>query len=363
MYRNSATVNKVWKQFLLEAGARIDNGQVYGFAEPADEVRAAANGNILAELSSLALIHAQGGDARDFLQSQLSNDINAVDHGHTQLSAYCSPKGRMFAIFQILQRDDGYLLQLPAALEESVLKRLRMYVLRANVTLDPVSDELPRIGVCGPTVTDSLREALGEVPANINESRQSGAVTVVRLPGPHPRFELVAEAEALIDLWPALQKTATPVGPAAWAWLDIMTGVPTIAPETVEAFVPQMANLDLLDGINFKKGCYPGQEIVARMRYLGKLKQRMYRAHLAGDAIPSAGDRVYAPDFPGQAAGAVTAAQPCPTGGYDLLVVVQISSAAAGELHLGKPDGPLLTLEDLPYDIPASQQQDKSGTP
>ncbi len=140
-----------------------------------------------------------------------------------------------------------------------------------------------------------------------------------------------------------------------WAWLDIMAGIPSVHPGTNEEFVPQMANLEVVGGVNFKKGCYPGQEIVARMQYLGKLKQRMYRAHFAGEVAPRPGDAIYAPDFPGQSAGTVVEAQPSPDGGYDLLAVIQISSADAGELHFGSETGPRLTLQ-LPALFPSCQR-------
>jgi hypothetical protein len=125
-----------------------------------------------------------------------------------------------------------------------------------------------------------------------------------------------------------------------------------IVAATQEQFVPQMVNLEVIGGVSFQKGCYPGQEIVARMQYLGKLKQRMYRAHLAGEVAPNPGDAIYAPDFPGQSAGTVVEAQPSPDGGYDLLAVIQISSAAAGKLHLGSETGPPLTLQSQPYSRP-----------
>ncbi|MDO8706971.1 MAG: hypothetical protein Q7J84_18745, partial [Sulfuricaulis sp.] len=134
----------------------------------------------------------------------------------------------------------------------------------------------------------------------------------------------------------------------------IMAGIPSVHPGTIEEFVPQMANLEAVGGVNFKKGCYPGQEIVARMQYLGKLKQRMYRAHVAGDVVPRPGDSIFAPDFPGQSAGTVVDAQAAPDNGYDLLAVIQISSAAAGKLHLASETGARLTLQSLPYSIPAS---------
>jgi hypothetical protein len=177
----------------------------------------------------------------------------------------------------------------------------------------------------------------------------AGGVTVLRLRGPHPRFEIIGPYTDIQGLWSEL--ALTPVGASAWAWLDIMAGVPTVLPATVEAFVPQMTNLELIGGVNFKKGCYPGQEIVARTHYLGRLKQRMYRAHVDSPQAPKAGDPIYAPNFGEQAAGTVVDAQPAPGGGFDLLAVVQIASADAGVLSLQAPNGPPLALHTLPYSL------------
>jgi folate-binding protein YgfZ len=234
---------------------------------------------------------------------------------------------------------------------ENTLKRLRMFVMRAKVTLESVEAELVSIGLSGPDAKTILTNAAGFAPSGDNGCETREDVTIMSLPGPHPRYEIIAPTAVVQTLWENLKSKATPVGPAVWAWLDIMAGIPSVHPETNEEFVPQMANLEAVGGVNFKKGCYPGQEIVARMQYLGKLKQRMYRAHVAGDTTPRPGDSIYAPDFPGQSAGTVVEAQPSPDGGYDLLAVIQISSAEAGELHLGSETGPKLSLQPLPYSV------------
>jgi len=260
----------------------------------------------------------------------------------------------MLAIFRLFRRGNDTLLQLPAALLENTLKRLRMFVMRAKVTLENVDAELVSIGLSGPDAKKILTEVAGFAPSGDNGCETREDVTIMNLSGPHPRYEIIAPTAAVEILWESLKSKATLVGPAVWAWLDIMAGIPGIHPETNEEFVPQMANLEIVGGVNFKKGCYPGQEIVARMQYLGKLKQRMYRAHFAGEVAPRPGDAIYAPDFPGQSAGTVVEAQPSPNGGYDLLAVIQISSAEAGELHLGSETGPQLMLQSLPYSLPAS---------
>ncbi len=340
-----------WKSFLESQGAVFANNQVRDFGHASEERRAAAQGTILADLSDTALIRARGADVQTFLNGQFSNDLKQLDAVHSQLAAWCSPKGRMLAIFRILRRGDDYLLQLPAALQADMLKRLRMYVLRAKATLDSMDEELRAIGLSGPIAEKILTTHTGFLPEGENGCATQGDLTILRLPGIHPRFEIIAPVPAAKKLWEILKAEATMTGPGVWAWLDIMAGIPTVLPTTSEAFVPQMANLELIGGVNFKKGCYPGQEIVARMQYLGKLKQRMYRAQVTCDTAPQPGDAIYAPNFPGQSAGTVVDAQPSPEVGYDLLAVIQISSVTAGELHLGSETGPRLSLHPLPYAV------------
>lgn len=346
-------MNESWKSFIRNQGAVLEDGHVRHFGDAAQERRAAAQGSILADLSNLALIRARGADALNFLNGQLSNDVRQLDESRSQLASWCSPKGRMMVVFRLFRRGEDILLQLPAVLKDDILKRLRMFVMRAKVTLDSADEELTAIGLSGPDAENLLKEATGFAPENENGCETRDGTTIMRLTGPHPRFQIVAPTDAVMKLWEQLKSSARPAGPPVWAWLDIMAGIPGVYPETYEAFVPQMANLEILGGVNFKKGCYPGQEIVARMHYLGRLKQRMYRAHLDGATVPRPGDSIFAPDFPDQAAGTVVDAQPSPDKGYDMLAVIQISSAAGGVLHLHNENGPNLALQSLPYPLPA----------
>ena len=338
-----------WESSLKTRGAIIADGRVLHFGAPAAETTRALTGDVVADLSHLALIRARGTDALTFLQGQLSNDIKQVS-GRTQLHAYCNAQGRMLALLRAFARGGETYLQLPAALREQTLKRLKMFVLRAQVSLEP-ADDLAAVGVSGPQVPAMLARAGLTWPLAQDAAITVAETTVVRLPGPHPRAQLLAAPDVLAKFWDALPAEFSPVGVAAWAALDVAAGVPQVYPETLEAFVPQMLNLDRLGGISFTKGCYPGQEIVARMHYLGRLKQRMYRAHVAATAPVKPGDPLYAPDFGAQAAGTVVEAHAAPAGGYDLLAAIQISSVQAGDVRHGLPDGPALTWLPLPYSL------------
>lgn len=339
-------MQQAWREFLIRTGAVLGEYGVSRFDDTRAESAQAAAGDIIADLSHLSLLRARGTDTAAFLQAQLSNDLELLQSS-SQLHAYSNAQGRMLAIFRVFQHADAFLLQLHGSLLLSTLKRLQMFVLRARVTLDSADAELGRIGLSGPNLGRLLGRLdlpLPEAPAGARSRR---GLVILRLPGVHPRCQIVGPVEILQDLWERLPE-CRPVGAPAWRWLDIIAGVPNLYPATVEKFVPQMANLDLLGGISFNKGCYPGQEIVARMQYRGHLKQRLYRAHLAGASMsqpmPQPGDTLFAPNFPGQGAGTVVDAQAAPEGGSDLLAVIQISSVENGELHWGSADGPRLTI-------------------
>lgn len=345
-------MNQAWLTFLQTQGAVVEDGQVRHFGHPADERIAAAEGTALIELSPLSLIRARGAEALAFLGGQLSNDVRWVDETHSPLAAWCNPRGRVIALLRAFHRGADYYLLLPATLQATVLGRLRTFVLRAKVVLDSADEELVAFGVAGPRAEALLRETAGVSPAGADACITRNGTTVVRVSTTPARFLVAAPVAVAGALWQRLRASARPVAADRWTWLDITAGVPQIYPETSEAFVPQMLNLELLGGVDFKKGCYPGQEIVARLHYRGGLKQRMYRLHADSAALP--GTPVYAPESPGQAAGTVVDAAVAPAGGFDLLAVLPIAAAAAQEeWRLAGEAGPVLRLLSLPYALPA----------
>jgi len=341
-----------WKTFLQAAGGVIAEGRVLHFGAPEREVQAVDNANLLTDLSHLGLIAVSGPDAQTFLHSQFTHDVRAVSDAHSQLNAYCSPKGRVLAVFRLFKRADVYYLALPHELVDAVLKRLRLFVLRTQVQLSDASAALAHIGLAGPTAEDSLRTLMGSLPAHVNDSTHipyaGGTLTILRVPGPTARFEIIGDVAPVKTLWQALAAHAMPVGAAPWALLDIQSGIPTIHSATADVFVPQMINLELIDALSFTKGCYPGQEIVARTQYLGTLKRRMVRAQVESDGVPQPGTALYTAHSE-QRVGEVVDAQPAPHGGYQLLAVVQIASAAADEVRLQSQQGPVLRFMELPY--------------
>lgn len=336
-----------WKDFLINAGAEFGEAGVESFGNPEREKRVATTGNILCDLSHRGLISVYGEDAQSFLQGQFSNDLRQVDAGHSQLNSYCTPKGRMLANFRLFLRGETYYLRMPREMVEPMLKRLHMYVLRSKVTLEDADDALVRFGYSGPEAAAELAEAAGQAPEQVDDVVESRGLTILRVAGPHPRFEIYGELEPAARLWERLNVRAAPVGAGPWALLDILAGIPTIYPQTSEAFVPQMANMHLIGGVSFKKGCYPGQEVVARMQYLGRLKRRMYRLHLETDTRPEPGTEIFGAGE--EAVGRIVDAQPHPDGGIEALAVLQIEAAEGGALRVGAPQGPQARLGELPY--------------
>ena len=304
----------------------------------------------LNDLTHFGLIQLEGEDAMQFLQGQFTNDMRQVTEQHSNLSGWCSAKGRMLANFRVMRQEGGYLLQTPLTQVEPVIKRLRMFVLRSKVTITDVSDQWARFGLTGDCAEALLQAYFPTLPEAANETLAQGDTLLIRLPGNIPRFELIGPATRLIEIWQSCESQATVMDSNFWALQEIRAGIPTVYPETSEAFVPQMANMQLIDGVSFTKGCYTGQEVVARMQYLGKLKRRMYLAHVKSEIAPKPGDVLFAQESTsGQGAGKVVDAQPAGDG-YDLLAVIEIDSVSLNTVRVGE-NGPALEILELPYEF------------
>jgi folate-binding protein YgfZ len=289
------------------------------------------NGSV--RLTDWGVIRALGADARTFLHGQLTQDMLNLAPGQARLAGYCSAKGRLLASFVVWSRGpEELLLACSADLLATTLKRLSMFVLRAKCKLSDASAEVPLFGLVGDLPGDSLA---------IWGHRSAPVADLLRLPD---------AAGRLRHLWAGAGAPALPMlALDDWHWLEVQSGVPRIVADTVEQFVPQMVNLELVGGVNFQKGCYPGQEVVARSQYRGTLKRRAFV--FDSDAAAQAGQELFAGSDPGQPAGMVTAAAPHPDGGYSLLAETKIA-ALEGSLHLGSAEGPLLRPTALPYAFP-----------
>lgn len=346
-------MNPEWQTFLSSRGAApTANG---GIEFPGAQPSACS----LHDLSHLGLIAVSGADAETFLQGQLTNDVREISDEHSQLSSHCSPKGRMLASFRIWRQRETYFLQPTGERVADLVKRLKMFVLRSAVTIDDLSDGPARIGLAGDCAVAALQAAGLPVPAEIADLKADGELVVIRLPGPAPRFEIIAPVERMTGLWDTFCEQAQAGGRDDWALMDIRAGIPSVYNATADAFVPQMANMQLVDGVSFTKGCYTGQEVIARMQYLGKLKRRMYHAEVQTVEPPRPGDALHASASTSeQASGRVVDARPAGTGRFELLAVVEVAATESGEVRLGDANGPVLSFEPPPYGFPAEAQPD-----
>ncbi len=321
-------------------------------AEPAGtadaDLRAARSGSVLALLGHLGVLQFSGEDAETFLQGQLSCDVAEVGLRSSAYGAYCSPKGRMLANFVLWREETGFCMALSRDIASSIQKRISKFVLRANVRISDASDTIVLAGAAGPKADHALREVFSDFPEQPNEvSRRPDTGTVIK--GKDGRYLLVLLPPSAVALRRRLANVLVPVGAHAWRWLDIRNGVPLVTAATQDQLVPQMANFELLGGVSFTKGCYTGQEVVARMQHLGKLKRRMFPANVAAQA--KAGDPLYSEDLGDQTGGIVVNAEASPDGGYDLLAVVQTASREGSTVHLKSLGGPVLRFLPLPYAV------------
>ncbi|HKX41003.1 MAG TPA: folate-binding protein [Burkholderiaceae bacterium] len=295
------------------------------------------------ELRHLGVIRARGADAASFLQSQLTNDVSTLAPTQARLAGFCSAKGRLQASFWMLRpAADEVLLIAAADLLAATLKRLSMFVLRAKCKLDDASAELPLLGVVG--------AAVAPAPAASWQVAETALGRTLRLPDADglPRCVVIGPAGAAAAGLPPLPLDT-------WRWLDLHAGIALIETATVDKFVPQMLNYEIVGGVDFKKGCYPGQEIVARSQYRGTIKRRMFLFDCAAVAQPGA--ELFDPRDAAQPAGLVANAAPHPDGsGSSVLAEVKLAAVdaapGAAALRLNSADGPTLTLRDLPYPVP-----------
>ncbi len=288
----------------------------------------------IAPISHLGIIRVQGDDAASFLHGQLTNDFVLLDQQHARLAAFCSAKGRMQASFIGFKRaPDDILLICSQDLLARTLKRLSMFVLRAKAKLTDASADFQLFGLISNAVPAT------EAPWTLHTQADGSHLVHLYPAAGQPRALLVAPVGT-----PAPQGTV--LTPEQWLWTEVASGIAMVSEPVFELFVPQMLNYESVGGVNFKKGCYPGQEVVARSQFRGTLKRRAYIVH--ADQPLNAGQEVFAASDAEQATGTVVQAAPAPQGGWDAIVSMQIQSAQEA-LTAGSPEGVALTVQSLPY--------------
>lgn len=330
-----------WADFLDRSGPAAGDG-----------AEVALGGDIIADLSHFGLIEVKGEEAGKFLGSMLTGDVRLVSETLGQFTSWCDGKGRIQATFWLFLRDGAYYLLLPEELLPGVIARLKMFLLRTKAAITDASGTLARIGLSGAGIAETLGSAL---PEQRGGTAVVGDCTLIALGSePRPRWLAVGSPQAMIALWEKLAAAARPAGAGAWALLDILAGIPHVATDTAGEFIPQMLDLEALGGLSYKKGCYPGQEVIARLHYRGQLKRKAFLAYADCPEVPAPGTRLYRPGFDESVGLVVSAAKDGREHGFAVLAVVVIEQKALGEIRLGNAEGPALVFADQDDELPAS---------
>ncbi|MFN0037982.1 MAG: YgfZ/GcvT domain-containing protein [Burkholderiales bacterium] len=303
------------------------------------DLPAAREAAVACPLVDYEFLRIQGEEAQSFLQGQLTNDVLQCTPRRAQFGGYCSPQGRLLANFLLICAPEGYLIHLPSAMASSLADRLRKFVLRARVKIDGASD-FRALGLAGPAAGGHMDKLFGAAPSRILEVVWHDQILGVRLPD--DLFLVAGPADTVARHRERAASETVQADTQHWDWLQIHAGIPWVLPPTRDQFIPQMVGLDAIGGVGFQKGCYPGQEIVARSQYLGHVKRRLWAG--SAEASAAAGDALFAGNL---SCGMVLNVAPAPQAGWDLLAVVQ-ESLAGQVLHLKSGDGARVHPRPLP---------------
>lgn len=340
-------------QFLIDQGAHIapdNNHRIQQFLT-VPSINTLAQG-FFSPLTDITIVSLSGTDAASFLHSQLTNDILHLDDANARLAGYCTPKGRLLASMLIWKSDDNFFIQLPSDIAPAIIKRLRMFILRSKVQLNVQGEDDILLGLGGTQASIFLTQYFNTLPSEPYQVAHNNNGTLLRLSDAFnaPRFLWFSKTSIIQQAWPTLSSNLAATGQGIWDLSNIHAGIPVITLATQEQFVPQAINFEVINGVNFKKGCYPGQEIVARMQYLGKTKRRMLRATIPASSV-AAGMEVFNSTDPNQPCGMIVNAQSIVNDMFDCLVEIKISALHVGSVHLHTTDGPTLDFVDLPYEL------------
>ncbi|WP_019556623.1 CAF17-like 4Fe-4S cluster assembly/insertion protein YgfZ [Thiomicrorhabdus arctica] len=355
---SSATLDPLWLEVLASQNVEFDEtGKIVTFGQAELERFLIKNGPVLTSLTHQGLIKATGSDVASFLQSQLSSDISIVSDSQAQLSAYCDPQGQVLALFLVFKYQGDFYLNFDGSLKESILKRLSMFVMRSDVQLTDVSDSLIQIGFAGEFGDLDIQRRLSTKVKDVYETGYIDIdgmrdVCVVKVPGPYHRYALFGPAEQMKEVWKSLRSNADLTNSYDWNLLNIAAGMPEVNTDTTGKFVAQFLNLDKLDAINFKKGCFPGQEIIARMHYRGKVTKRMFRIRFEESLDLKAGETLILKDSNDKSHKlAIISANPNIFNGTLCLAIGTLRSLEAVEGDLLTESGSPAIIEPLPYSV------------
>ncbi|KQM55793.1 aminomethyltransferase [Pseudomonas sp. Leaf15] len=296
-------------------------------------------------LTHEGVLAVRGSDAAKFLQGQLTCNLNYLSDTQASLGARCTQKGRMQSSFRILLQGDGVLLAMATELLEPQLADLKKYAVFSKSKLTDESAAWARFGLSN---ADQTLATFGlELPADTDSVVRTDTLIAIRVSA--NRAELWVPVHHAETVGQQLASQLQQADLNAWLLGQIRAGIGQVMPQTRELFIPQMLNLQAVGGVSFKKGCYTGQEIVARMQYLGKLKRRLYRLSLNAAQLPEPGTPLFSPNHNSAIGEVVIAAKADQS--IELLAVLQAEAADSGDVHVGSLEGPGLNLLDLPYQL------------
>jgi hypothetical protein len=334
-----------WYNFLQEQGAVFGDSSVLRFGN-GKSTYLDTKDTVFSPVVWMSVARISGADAFDFLQAQLTADVRDIGRGLSKVSGYCNPKGRLLAIFRILRDGDDFLLLSDSGILPHIIQRLQMYVLRMKVALT-IESERVAIGLTGPKanfIAAQLAAGLSEIT---NEVLCNRGMCVIPIGDREKGYLVIATPTQLIKSWSTIKDYTKLAGSDQWALFEMRSGLPRITTSTQENFIPQSVNLDLIGGVSFNKGCYPGQEIVARVRYLGRLKHRMARALITHGGLPNPGDPIFSDPKAVQRVGTVINVVGHPNGTGELLATVPLASSPDTELPIDQ-EGRYIRLVEMP---------------
>ncbi|MCW8127549.1 YgfZ/GcvT domain-containing protein [Microbulbifer halophilus] len=342
-----------WQHFLTAEGAIWEDNRAHF-----PPVESATDDDLqLIDLSPLGAVSAAGPDSQKFLQGQLTCDLVTLPDGSATPGAHCNPKGRAISAFSALKLStEQIFLRLPRDLVPIARDALAKYAVFFKSELEDIGDRYRWLGLQGKAATERAAELLeldGLTTGQVQQFDCNGEAAFAETLS-EQQLALLVPAQSAADLWQRLAQQATPAGYDHWQQRQIEAGIPQLHGAASELFIPQMLNLHLLGGVSFKKGCYTGQEVVARMQYRGAAKRRLYRARCASGELPETGSDIAGEN--GKSIGNLVNA--CRSEhGIELLAVLTITKVAAGET-LTLADGRKLELQELPYDVEADPLAD-----
>ncbi len=296
---------------------------------------------LVSPLSGFSLLAIGGNDRHEFLHGQFINDLNLIEEPAAQFSAWCNPKGQVISNFLIINTGTTYLLLFKEDLKGFVQQRLGIFIMRSDVTINDISDNSPLIGLAN---TNDLSLLGSNISTKPGEVQAIDGLFIICLPDNSSRYLITGNNEILNSKVSELTKSLKITDSPNWDLLDILAGLPWITSTTQEQFLPQMLNLDLLNGLSYQKGCYPGQEIIARMHYRGEVKKRLQLIN--SEVELKVGNNIYENKTENKV-GTIINSAIHPDGNFYGLAVIELDKLNEKLFF----DHNQITIDSLPYEI------------